>query len=423
MSVRHFLALLALTLFAGHPAVAEEISYRLGAQDKLRIYVNEWPPLTGEFTIGADGKLALPLIGEIPAAGLLTAELASRISERLKLKAQLVETPEAAVSIAQYRPFYILGGVERPGEYTFRPGMVVLNAVTIAGGVYRPPRTSDWGFERDAITGRGDLRTASAKRDELAAREWRLKAETEGLEELPELASTTIPARLLDEERNVFRARLERYRNQLAAFDQTVTLHEREIVSIQAQSAAAEKQKDSVARELEDTRGLIARGLAPAPRILPLERTVAQIEREQRELDTAVLRAKQQINLTKALEDSLRDERKSSGLAEIQSIHAQLKELQEKSETASHLVSGSMALSSAPATDNDAESAPALTFMILRPTDGRIQDLPAVETTPLQPGDILKVFRAQDSSPKVGQPAATRRSLLSGDPQAVGSLR
>ena len=71
--------------------------------------------------------------------------------------------------------------------------MLVVNAVAIAGGVYRPPRTSDWGFERDAITGRGDLRLASVRRDELKARELRLKAEADGLETFPPLPADMSP--------------------------------------------------------------------------------------------------------------------------------------------------------------------------------------------------------------------------------------
>src|SRR5687768_6276910 len=60
-----------------HDASASDYQYRLGAQDKLRVHVQEWPALAGEFTIGAEGAVSLPLVGEIPASGLRTSELAT----------------------------------------------------------------------------------------------------------------------------------------------------------------------------------------------------------------------------------------------------------------------------------------------------------------------------------------------------------
>lgn len=232
MRTKPVLSLLVLTLLCTGNSYGQEGSYRLGVQDRLRIHVHEWPVLTGEFTIGPDGKVTLPMIGDVAAAGLMSAELAGRISEGLKAKAQLLELPDAAVSVSQYRPFYILGGVERPGEYAFRPNMVVLNAVSIAGGVYRPPRSSDWGFERDSITGGGDIRTVLLRRDELSARQWRLQGEAAGLDALPAPEGATAASRFLGEERAIFLARNERQKNQTTSFDNSVNLLEREIISI-----------------------------------------------------------------------------------------------------------------------------------------------------------------------------------------------
>lgn len=413
-----FVILLAAAQAGGARAVKAE--YQLGVQDRLRIHVHEWPVLTGEFTIGPDGKIALPMIGEVSALGLVPAALAGKIAESLKAKANLLELPDAAVSVIQYRPFYILGGVERPGEYAYRPQMVVLNAVTIAGGVYRPPRTSDWGFERDSIIGRGDMRTVLVKREELAAKEWRLKAEAAGTETLPPPEDSLASSRFVDEERGIFAARLERHRNQIAALEQSKSLHEREIVSIQEQSRAAQSQRESVARELEETRSLISKQLAVPARILPIERTLAQIEREQRELETAVLRARQQINQLAAQQVTARDERRGNALSELQALLAQLKELDERFATASRLISGSMAMSSEPKNDAEPDSNPQLSFVILRPIGDRIEEMQANETTHLLPGDILKVFRPQEAprsslrqdAPLSSQPAKDRLGAL-----------
>ncbi|MBN9276776.1 MAG: polysaccharide biosynthesis/export family protein [Hyphomicrobium sp.] len=411
MRVRAFLAVFAAVASLGSSASAQEAEgYRLGVQDRLRIHVHEWPILTGEFVVGANGSLILPLIGVVQAKGLEPSQLASQISNRLRERAKLGATPDTTVDVTQYRPFYILGGVERPGEYSYRPGMLVVNAVAIAGGIFRPPRTSDWGFERDAINGRGDLRLAAVRRDELAARELRLKAEAEGSEVFPPVppALSARATRFIDEERLLFSARIDRHRNQFLAYQETIKLIEGEIKSLEAQIAAARKQEDSVAKELEDTRGHVARALIPAPRLLPIERTLAQIEREMKEISTQIMRARQQINATKILRDNLKDERRSTALTELQALEVQRKELDERVETASRLVSGSqVALSSA---EEPGEVSGTPTYIIVRQRNNLATELPASETTVLEPGDIVKVYRPQDAGSSRGRAGGAPRS-------------
>lgn len=399
MKVRAFLALatlLSLTIGVG----AEEQPYRLGVQDRLRIHVHEWPALTGEFSVGASGAVTLPVIGPVPAIGLQPEELASAIAARLQKKVELARAPETAVEVSQYRPFYILGGVERPGEYSYRPGMLVVNALTIAGGAYRPPRTSDWSFERDTITGRGELRLAAVRKEELAAKELRLKAEAEGQDKFPSPPANASQEvlRFVEQERRVFDTRLERLRNQSSSLTDSISLLEREIESLHAQIAAAQKQKDSVSKELDDTRGLVGRGILPAPRVLPLERTLAQIEREQKELETLILRARQQINTAKSQVDALQDERRSTAASELQQLQVQKKEADEKADTANRLVSGSALMASSPEDGADAEGARPLTFSIIRDEGGIAKERKATEITRVEPGDIIKVFRPQETN-------------------------
>src|SRR5260370_6053782 len=118
--------------------------YRLGTSDKLRIKVQEWPDLTGEYAVNAEGSISLPLIGDINAAGLQVKELAQGISDQLRRRAGGAELPFAAVEIIQFRPFSIVGDLQRPGDYPYRPGLTVLQAIGIAGGYYR----SELGFLR-----------------------------------------------------------------------------------------------------------------------------------------------------------------------------------------------------------------------------------------------------------------------------------
>jgi polysaccharide export outer membrane protein len=106
--------------------------YRLGPADKVRINVFGEEALTGEFTVGNSGKVSLPLIGEVQAEGLTIAELQEAIAEALRQG--YINEPRVNAEVLNYRPFYILGEVNTPGEYPYTANLTVLNAVATAGG-------------------------------------------------------------------------------------------------------------------------------------------------------------------------------------------------------------------------------------------------------------------------------------------------
>jgi protein involved in polysaccharide export with SLBB domain len=89
--------------------------YHLGAGDKLRIIVFGEESLTGEFFVSGGGKIAFPLIGDVDAVGLTIPELQAAIAA--KLADGYLKQPRVSAEVLNYRPFYILGEVMKPGEY------------------------------------------------------------------------------------------------------------------------------------------------------------------------------------------------------------------------------------------------------------------------------------------------------------------
>lgn len=106
--------------------------YRMGSGDKIRVITFGEEALTGEFSIGGSGMVSLPLIGEVKAAGLSVPEFQSQVET--KLKEGYLKEPRVSVEVLNYRPFYILGEVEKPDTYPYTNGLTVLNAVATAGG-------------------------------------------------------------------------------------------------------------------------------------------------------------------------------------------------------------------------------------------------------------------------------------------------
>jgi polysaccharide export outer membrane protein len=90
------------------------------------------PTLTGEFQVTPAGIVAFPLIGDVQAAGLEPAALAGALEA--KLGAGYVLSPKVAVEVLTFRPIYVLGEVQKPGEYPYTPGLTIRGAVAKADG-------------------------------------------------------------------------------------------------------------------------------------------------------------------------------------------------------------------------------------------------------------------------------------------------
>ena len=106
--------------------------YTLASGDKVRITVFGEPDLTGEYELDGSGYVRLPLLGQIKAAGLSAHGLEGVLTQTYANG--YLKEPRIAVEITKYRPFYIIGEVNKPGEYPYVNGMTTLNAIALAGG-------------------------------------------------------------------------------------------------------------------------------------------------------------------------------------------------------------------------------------------------------------------------------------------------
>lgn len=119
-------------------AIAEanraENDFVLGPEDVLEISVWRNQDLSRkEVVVRPDGKISMPLIGELVASGLDANQLANLIAERLK---EFKERPSVSVSVKEVNSYsvYVLGEVAKPGKYQLKSHATVLQAVAVAGG-------------------------------------------------------------------------------------------------------------------------------------------------------------------------------------------------------------------------------------------------------------------------------------------------
>lgn len=117
---------------SGVDAMASATEYVLDVGDKLRITVFGEEDLSGEFEISSTGAVSLPLIGEVRAARKTIAGLQAEVVNRLS--GSYLKDPRVSIEVLNYRPFFILGEVIKPGSYNYVNGMTVINAIALSGG-------------------------------------------------------------------------------------------------------------------------------------------------------------------------------------------------------------------------------------------------------------------------------------------------
>ncbi|MGH7231988.1 MAG: polysaccharide biosynthesis/export family protein [Nitrospiraceae bacterium] len=107
--------------------------YYIGPEDVLEISVWRNADLSKQVTVRPDGRISLPLLGDIEANGMTPLELTAAIANRLK---QFKETPTVSIIVQQVNSyaFYVLGEVGGPGRYPLKSKTTLLQAITMAGG-------------------------------------------------------------------------------------------------------------------------------------------------------------------------------------------------------------------------------------------------------------------------------------------------
>ena len=112
---------------------AHDGSYIIGNDDPLAISVWKEAELTKSVPVRSDGKISLPLVGEIQAAGRTPAQLENEITKKLK---NFITTPEVTVVVEKVnsRKYNVLGEVTKPGSYPLTTETTVMDAIAAAGG-------------------------------------------------------------------------------------------------------------------------------------------------------------------------------------------------------------------------------------------------------------------------------------------------
>jgi exopolysaccharide production protein ExoF len=390
------------------PQLAAAGDYQLGPQDKLHIRVAEWQTvdgtfrdwsaINGEYSVGPAGTLSVPFVGDMQAAGKTTAEIASSIGLALQRKLALPDKPEASVEMAQFRPFYISGEVQNPGQFPFVPDLTVLKAISIAGGIRR---SADYGpqLEKDLITAKGSYDIYDDQRLRLMVKRARIDADLAGKTtfEVPqEIQGDSRLPTIVADETAILVSDQKSLKLKLDALDALKGVLQSEIESLQKKIANQQKQVDLAEQQANSIGPLAQKGLIANARLLSSQQTVTDLQGKILDYETAILTAKQSIS--KAEQDAIdaRNTLGSSLTADRQQTEANLNEAALRV----GMQKGLIAQASDPATTAalTGSQEPPLLYSLLRVADGKTSEIEAKEDTPVLPGDVIKVKLAPTAS-------------------------
>ncbi|WP_306256564.1 polysaccharide biosynthesis/export family protein [Pararhizobium sp. IMCC21322] len=379
-----------------------QAEYQLGVEDKLmiRVYewrsvegeVREWPALTGEYVVGASGKLTLPFVGSVPAIGKTTEEVAGTIGSKLKNVLGLVDKAEASVEVIEHRPFFISGEVKASGRYPYSPGLTVQRAIAIAGGGSQLATTGSRA-SRDAISATGNIGILRDQLVRLLVQRARVNAETNKTDIVVPVirgAPSNFISSLVEDETVIMVSRQRKIDQELSALDSLQSLLEREIDTLRQKMVSIESQMESVSKERKGMEELAKKGLVNNTRLFQAERNSVDVEGKALDLTTAILRAQQEIGKANQSRISFLSGREAELALERQKLDSQIGEIERKIDMQQGLLAEAAAFSST----TDAalgDEGLVLTYKITRDMEGGLKELTVDKNAPVQPGDVVVV--------------------------------
>ena len=361
----------------------------LAAASRLTLRFRGYPELTGDYRVNPDNVISVPVIGRVSIVGLTLAELEKTLSVRLSRIVQ----KEAFVTaeIAAYFPVYVTGAVRNPGAVEWRPGLNVLQAIALVGGMAMEvtPGVSP-------LNGANPLDLEKAiddqKRDVAVIA--RLRAERAALSEVstPQALVGLVGA---NEAKTLIAAQNVILQNQRAAetskrqiLQEGIDAGSTEINSLREQMRQLNKQLEMRQGYREKVQDLLKKGITTAERDMEEGIKITDLEEKISNVRVGLAKSASSVAELRLAVDGLQHDR-------IGVIDAELDRLERHSAQLGLQISAYRQLPlNVPVTKaEDAKTELKSPLSIVRQANGASQTIPADQGTLMQPGDVLIVAR------------------------------
>ncbi|GJE18447.1 polysaccharide biosynthesis/export family protein [Methylobacterium marchantiae] len=373
------------------PSEAQDRSYRIAPGDRLVLSVFGQPEFAGEFLVGSEGSVFLPILGEVQLVDLTVQEGQKRVTERLA--DGYLQQPVVNLRIGEMRPIYVIGDVKTPGSYPFRYGVSVLSAIALAGG-FAVPEQAQIGLRTEFLLAEERVRSLESTRRTLVVRLARLQAQRD------DTADLTMPADLPDDagmraliaaEREILDTQRKALLAELTLLQQQRPRLEAEIAGNRAQREAEQTQLTLIQDHLADYNQLVTNGLARRYTGIELKREEARNKGNLARLSSELARLDLSIGDLMVRVQDVRNGYQRRVITELQEVRSRLAEVETTLPTAREVreariqQGGTLGL----ANKNELRR----TALITRRRDGKAETIRADSATELAPGDIVEIRR------------------------------
>lgn len=399
------LALLAFLAFVSS-SVAIAAEYKLQPGDILEFSVAGISELRQRLTVGIDGDVSVPLVGDIHAAGQTLAEVRDKIREQVPKMALNMRTAtggeqqtviagnEISLNIAEFRPIYITGDVAKPGEQRFTPGLTVRQAVSLAGGYDLQRFRMDNPILQTAEL-RSDYENLNIELAQGLAATARLKAELDGRKTLDKAFPEQIPIPasvkqdILKNEQEYLTSRSADFEKEKTHLRASLKITEDRLTSIQDQFQKETEAAKLDFEEIDRISELNKRGIVPLTRAVETRRLSLNTATRALQSGVEVERAKRDRAEAARSLDRLADQRRSDLLRDLQDISGKVAQTRAKLASVGEKLLYTGVVRSQLVRGSGGQ--PDIRVHRVASGDAKAETLTGDENTPLQPGDTVEV--------------------------------
>lgn len=370
---------------------AQPQQYKITSGDVLSVSVYGDPNLTGFFPVSTDGTIGYPLLGNIEVVNKTTTEIGDAISTSLR---EHIPNLSVAVSVKEYAPVFIVGDIQNPGKYEFRPGMIALEVFALGGGL----RQADRALDASGV----QLVTAQQEYDDTALqllsqdiKRVRLEAEINGKPFEYDANATGTGVRdaatvqsIIAAERSLFDLRLSTMESDRRNMEAQRDNYQEEIEMLEKSTALRNDQFNLVQLDVNASQGLVNRGAASESALRDRKRDLLAMNQQLLESGSFLARARQNKNEVERRIRELDDKRKNEAAVELRNITLDMLRLKKKM---SAIVQTMAEIGAAAQRVSSLEQTVKTTFSVVRMVDGNYQEMPLEEHAEVKAGDIIRV--------------------------------
>ena len=346
--------------------------------------------LTGEYAVDQDGAISFPKLGRFTLEGRSLQEVQSELA--VAFTRSMGRPADVNVTILERPPVYVVGPVKQPGAYKFVPGMMVLQAVALAGGLEQGVGGTSQMIE--GIREMERLRKTSDNMMRLLARRARLDAERNGLpllktpEQLIGLTGENTLSNYVETENAVLRVEQSQKQQQLNEVNLSIQLARNEIQALKNKLFQADVQRNIRQERLDDIQKLMSRGMTTRANQINVRSEVADAEARRQDVLFAIVIAEGRLALAEQVKARVVTDNAANVLRAIATTDGEIVDLRQ-SLASTEMVASLVADSTARLQFTRTSTAPA--YEIVRRTRTGTTTQQVQETSSLLPGDVLKI--------------------------------